>query len=125
MPGRGPSIQVEGARELRAALKRAADDMADLKAANHDAAQIVADEAKSIVPQLTGRLSGTIRANTAKATAIVKAGGAGIPYAGVIHFGWPGHNIEPQPFLYDALDHRRDDVIAAYEKAIQPVIDRV
>lgn len=122
---RGGRIEVEGARELRAALKRAGDDASDLKDANQAAGQVVVEEARSIVPKLSGRLEGSIRASRAKGSATVKAGGAQLPYAGVIHFGWPGHNIDPNPFLYDALDARRNEVIAAYQDAIDRITERI
>lgn len=122
---RGPAIRVEGAAELRRALKAAQDDAQDLKDTHKAVGEVVVTEAKSLVPQLTGRLSGTIRATQAKAGATVKAGGSGLPYAGVIHFGWPGHSIEPQPFLFDAIDKRRADVIKVYEKAIGKIVDRI
>ena len=38
----GPVVQVDGARELRASLKRAGDDLADLKDANDRAEQLLA-----------------------------------------------------------------------------------
>lgn len=115
-------IEVEGARELRAALKKAGDDAADLKDANEAAGEIVADEARVLVPKgATGRLETSIRASRAKGSATVKAGTSVVPYAGVIHFGWPAHNMEPQPFLFDALDARRSDVIAAYQTAIDKI----
>lgn len=118
-------IEVEGARELRAALKRAGDDASDLKDAHHAAGEVVVTEARSIVPHLSGRLEGTIRASRAKASATVKAGGAGVPYAGVQHFGWPAHGIEAVPFLYDALDRRRGEVVKAYEDAVAKITDRI
>ncbi len=46
-------------------------------------------------------------------------------YAGVIHFGWPRHNIEPQPFLYDALDKRFDEVVRVYEKRITDLVHKL
>ena len=48
-----------------------------------------------------------------------------VPYAGVIHFGWPRHNIEPQPFLYDALDRRSDEVIKLYEDRITDLVHKL
>jgi hypothetical protein len=46
-------------------------------------------------------------------------------YAGVIHFGWPRHNIEPQPFLYDALDKRFDEVTKLYELRIAALVQKL
>jgi hypothetical protein len=43
----------------------------------------------------------------------------------VIHFGWPGHNIEPQPFLYDAIERRSGDVIVRYARGIDGLLERL
>lgn len=124
MPRR-PAIEVEGLKELRKALDEAADDAQDLKDANREAGTVVVEEAKSLVPVLTGRLQASIRATGAKAGSTVVGGRASLVYAGVIHFGWPAHNIEPQPFLYDAVDRRRDEVMDRYQKAIDQIVDRL
>ena len=116
---------MEGARELRAALKKAGDDASDLKDLHKEVGDLVAGEAKTIVPRRSGTLAGTIRASRAKGAALVRAGTSGIPYAGVIHFGWPGHNIEPQPFLYDAVDARKDEVIRLYEERVAEIAAKV
>jgi hypothetical protein len=122
----GATIRVEGARELRAALAKAGVEASDLKDVNQQAGEIVATEAKAIGPRQSGTLVGTIRASRAKASAIVRAGGgAASAYAGVIHFGWAGHNIAPNPFLYDALDHRRDEVIKAYEAGVNKITPKI
>lgn len=119
-----PEVKVEGARELRRALKQFEGGIDDLKAAHADAAKIVADEAMQLVPRLSGLLESTIRSSGQASSGIVRAGTAGVPYAGVIHFGWPAHNIEPHPFLYDALDDRTAEVIEAYERHVDGLIDR-
>lgn len=121
----GARIQVEGARELRAALKQAGDDASDLKDVHREVGDLVVTEAKAIGPKLTGRLTGSGRATRNKTSAIVKFGKADIPYAGVIHFGWPAHSITPNPFVYDALDHRRDEVIKAYEAGVKKITDQI
>lgn len=119
-----PEIKVDGARELRRALKQFEGGIADLKAAHADAAAVVEDRAEELVPRLTGLLEGSIRSSGQASSGIVRAGTASVPYAGPIHFGWPGHNIEPQPFLYDALDDRTTQVIESYERHVDGLIDR-
>ena len=68
--------------------------------------QVVASAARRIVPVLTGRLRDTIASHI---DGEVTAGGA-LPYARVIHFGWAGHNIQPQPFLYWAAAETQPDI---------------
>jgi hypothetical protein len=120
-----PRVQVEGAKELRAALRRMGDDLEDLKATHKAAAELVVRRGKDIVPHLTGALGGTIRPGATKTRGYVAAGRKAVPYAGPIHFGWPAHNISPQPFLYDALDDRRDAVVELYEARIEALVRKL
>lgn len=115
----GETIRVEGLAQLRTKLK-ALDGGLDglLKSVNLEAANLVKDAAKARAPKRTGRLAASIRASGTKTQAVVRVGGSQIPYAGPIHFGWAKHNIKPQPFLFDALDDRRPEVIARYELGI-------
>lgn len=106
-------------------MKHMGADLSDLTAINKAAAQKVADTARGNAPVLTGRLAGSVRAGATRTRGTVKAGSNGIPYAGVIHFGWPRHNIAPQPFIYDALDERKGDVIEAYEAHIEALVEKV
>lgn len=106
-------------------MKNMGADLSDLTAINRAAAETVADAARGKVPILTGRLRGSIRTGATRTTASVKAGNKGIPYAGPIHFGWPRHNIEPQPFLYDALDERKALVVERYEAYVEALVEKV
>ena len=53
---------------------------------------------------------------------MVRAGFARVPYAGPIHFGWRKRNIQPQPFLYEALDKRRNEVFDRYNKEVRNIL---
>lgn len=118
-------VEIEGLAATRKALKGAGADMAEMRAAGKQAAEIVAEEAKArTVPRRTGALAGSIRAAGQQSGAVVRAGGARIPYANVIHFGWAAHNIEPQPFLYDALDLRADDVRDRYQQELDDIVSK-
>lgn len=116
------AIQVEGVDKVRRALRKIEDGAKDLKEAHREGAEIVADESKRIVPVRSGALRDTIRAAGQVGGGVVRAGFARIPYAGVIHFGWAGHNIEPQPYLYDAADNRTSEVLDAYDKQLANLI---
>lgn len=116
------AIRVEGARELRRALKNIDGGTTDLKTVHADAAALVEQRAAQIVPRRSGHLEASIRSSGQARQGIVRAGKASVPYAGVIHFGWPAHNIAPQPFLYDALDQRATEVVDLYEKRVDKLI---
>jgi len=117
-----PSVNVDGARELRKALKAVDGGLADLKSVHGAAAQIVEQRAGQLVPRRSGRLAGSLRSSGQAAGGIVRAGRATVPYAGVIHFGWPARNISPSPFLYNALDDRSRQVVDVYEKRVGELI---
>ena len=123
--GNHDAIQVDGARELRRTLKRAGDDLGDLKDANQRAGQFVANAASQRAPHLTGALAGALRASRAAASATVKAGGARVPYAGPIHWGWPAHNIQAQPFLSDAATDTEPQWLPMYEADIEKIVDKI
>jgi hypothetical protein len=125
------SIRIEGLTGLRRSLAGAdAAVKKEMKAANREALAMVAETARSIAPNgQTGKLKGSIRIASTIDGGSVRAGGPGVPYAGPIHFGWStrpnsskgwrGGPITPDPFLYDALDARRDEVVAAYARNLE------
>lgn len=117
-------IQIKGARELRRKLSAIDGAIDDLKAVHLEAARMVESAAVGLVPVRSGRLRDTIRSSGTKTGARVRAGFKRIPYAGVIHFGWPRRNIEPQPFLYDALDKRRRQVLDVYDERLNELLRR-
>lgn len=93
--------------------------MGDLKSIHKDAADVVLDKALALVPVRSGRLKNTLRSAATQRSGRVRAGFKRVPYAGPIHFGWPERHISPQPFLYDALDWRRAEVIQTYEYGLK------
>ena len=111
---------------LQKAMKEAGDDLvAELKAGNKALGEIVAARARQLVPVRSGALKKTIKATKSAGGAKVNAGTPGllskVPYAGPIHYGWDnafgeGVTIEARPFLSDALDDVRDEVVDAYVK---------
>ncbi len=113
------TYKVTGLREVRKALKQYGDETKTaLKPANLEAARVVAEKSKYFVPVRTGALESTIRALATTKSGKVRVGNAKVEYAGPIHFGWPARLIKPQPFIYDALDDRIDQVISVYNSAI-------
>lgn len=84
-----PIVKVEGGRELRATLKLADADLANLKSVHLSVAGIVAGRARQLAPNVTGGLAGTIRPSGTKTAAVVRAGFKRTPYAGPNNWGWP------------------------------------
>ncbi len=120
-----PAVKVVGAAEFRKAMRNMGADLKDLTAINRRAAETVAEAARDGAPVLTGALRGSVKSRATQKRGSVQAGSKGVVYAGPIHFGWPARNIKPQPFLYDALDDRRDAVVDAYEQHIEALVQKV
>ena len=120
-------IQVEGLRDVRNAVRKLkSKELNDaLKRSNKESAEIVAEAARTgdEVPVNSGRLKKSIKASGSQASGSVKAGTAArVPYAGVIHWGWPERNIKPQPFLSEALADKIDIVTETFEELFSEVL---
>lgn len=130
--GREGGVKVEGLAKVQRDLRKMSDGVdyqaAEFLSTNKAIASAVAGDAKRFVPVLSGNLAATLREAATKKSARVKAGGgrgaSGVQYAGPIHFGWPARRIKPQPFFYDAIDRRRDEIKQRYEKLVKDLIDK-
>jgi len=125
-----PAVGLQNGRELRKAFREAGEGITELKQLHRAIADDVAGTARTLVPVRTGRLKSTIRGAGLQTKALVRVGNnrkslSGVPYAKPIHFGWAARHIKPQPFLYDALDERRQDVIDTYNKEVNDLIKQV
>jgi len=119
------SITVEGLNKTIRTLRKIDANMGpEIKSINLELAESLVPVAKSLVPVRSGRLRDSIRASGQQRTGVVRAGKKSVPYAGPIHFGWPARSIRPQPFLYDALDSRRSEIMSQYVDRVQKLIDR-
>lgn len=121
----GDVLKIDGARELRAALKKAGASVTELKAAHAKVAQIVADQAADRAPARSGRLRASIRGSGTNTAAIVRAGRAAVPYAAPIHWGWPRRHIRPNPFIYTAAEHTQPAWEIQYLAAIEYLIHQI
>ena len=116
-------VRVDGLRQTVRNLERLGVQIADLKSAFNRIGNIVVTEAVSLTPRLTGRLANSIRAGKAKNKSEIRAGGARIPYAGVIHYGGY-NNITAQPFLTTAAQNKQGQVVREVEKELQALLRR-
>jgi hypothetical protein len=117
------TVAVEGDEEVAKALremKRIA--RAAVKDAKLEGAREVARDASPRVPVLSGRLALSLNVSAQGDMGAVTAGGGSVTYAGPIHFGWPRKHIRPQPFLYEALDAKRQAVMDIFESRLAIVL---
>lgn len=118
-------IQVKGADELARTLRKVGEGLQDLTEPNRDAAEIAARASAALAPVRTGRLKRTIAASGSRTAAIVRAGNRTVPYAPPIHWGWPGRNIIPQPFLSDGVQDSEGRWIPVYEDYVDEYLHTV
>lgn len=118
-------VTVQGAAQLRRTLRRAGSDLADLKEAHAAAGAIVVAAGRTSGPRRSGRLVGSMRASKAAASATIRAGGASVPYANPIHWGWGRRNIGSQPWVSLAAQATEPTWSAAYAAAVDKIIARI
>lgn len=118
-------MRVEGLGKLRRALRQLERDAGELREAHATVAQLVAAAAAARAPQRTGRLAASVRGNRAASRATVSAGGARLPYAGPIHWGWPARGIAGRPFIPEAAQATEPTWLPAYERELAAAVDRV
>ena len=121
--GRPGQVKIEGLREVNKALRDLSDDTKnEMKETHLAAARVVLPEAQRLAPFRTGQLSRSLVATATRTGGRITS--KATPYAGPIHFGWPSRSIRPQPFVYEALDPRRDEVIEIYAKRMNQLIEK-
>ncbi|CAB4142710.1 Bacteriophage HK97-gp10, putative tail-component [uncultured Caudovirales phage] len=119
----GGQLEIEGLRDLQKSLRNLTEDSRnDMKETHRKAGQIVVDGAARLVPVRSGALVASLRSAPTQRQGRVRVGSAAVPYAGPIHFGWPARNIKPNPFIYEVLDGRRQEVYALYSQRISELI---
>jgi len=99
-----------------------------IKDAGKESGELVANEARGLVPVRTGALRNSIRVGaTARGKITVKAGNnrsssSGVPYANPIHWGWFKRHIRPQPFFVRALGYTRTEIYENYFSQMEKLI---
>lgn len=115
-------VQVHGGRQFRRELRILGGAFPKAMAeVHHKAADIVAKEGERNARafQRTGRLADSIKSRKRTASAAVSAGtNVRVPYAGVIEFGWEEHGIEPNSYMYKALNDTEDEFLDEYMKMV-------
>lgn len=120
-------IKTKGLNQAIRALRELGTPDAEIKAAANDAGQLVANEARTLVPVRSGRLRDSIRVSNQLRKVVISAGNnrtskSGVPYANPIHWGWFKRNIKPQPFFVKALGITRDEVYKRYFDNISKLV---
>ena len=123
-----PGVKVTNLREINKALAAIGVPKEAVKDAGKDSGELVANEARSLVPVRTGNLRNSIRVGaTARGKITVLAGNnrtskSAVPYANPIHWGWFKRHIKPQPFFVRALGYTRKEIYDNYFKQMEKLI---
>ena len=119
------SIRVVGLNQTIRAIRTIGVPAKEISQAGFEAGQIVAGEARSLVPVKTGALRNTIRVAKQQRKILVRAGNnTTVPYANPIHWGWFRRNIKPNEFLGRAIGGKIDEVYKAYFQNLQELINK-
>lgn len=93
-----------------------------IKEAGKKSGEVVADEARTLVPVLKGRLRRSIGTKKLLNEVVVKAGTPSIKYANRIHWGSKRLGVKRNPFLYRALNFKRKEVLEIYTENLSDLI---
>lgn len=121
-------VKVTNLREVNKALKAIGVPNDAIKKAGKESGELVASEARTLVPVRTGKLRNSIRVGaTARGKITVMAGNnrstkTAVPYANPIHWGWFKRNIKPQPFFSRALGYTREEIYRNYFTQMEKLI---
>ena len=117
-------IEVEGLKALGSALRAVDKGLGkELRLANKGAADVVAAKAKTLVPEISGLLKGSIGARASQRSAAVKAGTAArVPYAAAVIWGHnprpQGGFTEPNNFLIEAIGYEYEEIKRIYDRRV-------
>ena len=121
---------------MRRTLKQSGIDLKQLRDANREAARSILPIAIGMAPVGTpppphwnvpppGRLKASLRVAATNRAGIVRAGRKSVPYAGVIHWGWPARHITPHPWIMRAAQENEAVWMAVYMHHIDDILDQI
>lgn len=117
-------IKVVGLNEAIRTLKLLGTPGAEIAKAGQESADLIANEARTLVPVKSGKLKGSIRTAKLQRRVVVRAGGTRVPYANPIHWGWFRRGIMPNPFFSKALKENIDEVYKRYFKNLEALFEK-
>ena len=133
------TIKLEGVDLTEKLLKKLGASDAEIQKATIKSAKKVLVDAKSRAnfryagkyQKRTGRLLDSLKVVSRRNHASIRGGGAKVPYANAIHWGWfydkknfVYKNIKPNPFLSRALGYNREEIIKDYERVMNDLLNQ-
>lgn len=118
----GARVVVEGDKQLALTMRRAADDLTDMRDTHSQVAGKVAVQGRSGAPRVTGLLASSVRGSGAPDAATITAGTV---YANPIHWGWSARNIRANPFIADPIRNGQDAIVKRYADEVSRVVHTI
>lgn len=128
-------VRVDGLRDLNRALKALGPEFqAELKAANIDVAELVADDARAAAYSQGGvaaKTAPSLKATRTSGSAGVGLGGSAYPFAGGAEFGsikhkqfkpWRGNDSGAGYFLYPSIRDNSERIVSEYMGALNEIL---
>jgi hypothetical protein len=117
-----PTVQVQGAREVRSTLRKLGAGTRDMTAVHRKVGAMVLGPAAGRSRRKSGDLAGSykVRASAAKA-----AVASTLIYAGVQEWGWPRHGITPSLALSGTLEDMAPELARVYQRHVEDLVDRL
>lgn len=119
------AVTVQGLDQLVAGVGQVAQQLRDLADLDRDAAAIVERVASTKAPRRSGALASSGQVVRQGEHWAVQFGSPSVPYAGVIHNGWPAHHIRAQPFVFQAWEQTQDQVMESYAQGVDALLGKV
>lgn len=117
--GAGATVIIDDIEATLKALEDFGTSSKDLRRAFRPASRLLARKARQLAPRADGYLKRSIRARPRPNRADVIVGGRSAYYAPVIHFGWHKHNIQPNHFMFRALDENAEQVTQILHESLK------
>lgn len=120
------AFRVDGLNSAIRAATKAGADSESMRELMHSIGEIVAGRGRALAPARSRKMIASIRAGRGKTKAVVRTGfeSKRLPYAGVVHYGWPAHHIKPNQFMLKAIEQTRGEVITRLETGLGEILDR-
>lgn len=118
------AIVVKGIDELKRVINKFTNEIENDSGFNQELSSNLAQKASAVAPKQTGALASSIKGQGSNKKAQILAGGSGVPYAGVIEYGWPEKNIQAQPYLTTTVKNNMDYIVEQYEDNIKTSIKK-
>jgi phage gpG-like protein len=93
-----------------------------MSSTNSAVGALVARNAAAGAPRRTGRLAASVRSSATNDRADITSS---VVYAGVIHWGWPAHNIRSNPFATRAASATEPAWVDMYADQLDRILEGV